>query len=1285
MDPFSWTTGVVGLLVVVAQVTEAVNFYIGAIKDRKQEIQDLYQELILLRGVLTQLQEFIATEKAKDASFDSNSVLATAITDCSLRLERVGNKLKIPTGDRLSKTIAKLKWPLEQEEIKKLSVSLQRFIQTFSFALTVQGLTVLGRTSDAAEAALKESQTAVQTMLDMSNKFGIPATEQQKMSIQLAEILALLPTLGQQASEIKEMSQHLKLAEEREQARQKAEILEWLVPAATLQKHVKTQQQRVDKTCQWFLDSSEFQKWQNLFEPAYDMLCTGNPGVGKTVLASFVFDHLRSSFKNQNIVVLNHYCSHFEEDSRSPAYLVKSLLRQTCQSLARLPTALTEFYQRTRHDLEDILWSQEVQSILNRIIATCDDVFIILDAVDEVENPRQRNALLSIIKELRSTNPKIRVLATTRPHLSDMYSAFNLPAIINISAQRTDIERMLVQRLEDHPDFELFDDNLLKHEVLTALSSGSSGNFLLPSLQLDHILEQVTKSNVRQALANLSQTLDDAFKTSLDRIGARPPARRTLAFRTMMWISHAKRPIEIAELQHALAASDLKFGTDLDQDDIVPARTILESCSGLVQIQERTVTFVHYSLDEYLAAKASSILLETVGDCDAHIVRTCFAYLMQPEIKKLSFMNTENFTRAIEALSFLRYAASTWGIHARQIDVEAYSDLAISLFDSSMHLITISRVGEFEFPGAKKWQTEAASWAYSNGAGISIAAGFGLPALVQLLINRCQDISVINRCRNRYGNTALQDAAGWGHTEVCRVLVSNGADLLNQNKVGATAFYQAVTYQRLETARELLQHHRGQLDVRCRNGWTALHKAADLGDEDMTKFLLSSGALFAISNEAQMTPLHLAANRGHANIVRLLVLAGADLNMKGHSTKYTPLCLASTCGHTEVVRYLLIQGGLVNNKGADSWTPLFRAARGGHADSVKLLLEGGAHVLHVDYYKNTCLHVAVRSGNLDVVKTLLDHNDDIRPQLLIEKDAKHRTAQQIALTTAHIGTYKYLRDLQHDMDVKAGKDMQRYDPTVPLSLAIEAADLATVKTIIASEPDLLNRPDTSGQLPIHIAFIECATQIAQFLLDSGASIHAQGFHSWQPLHIAASIGSIEMTNLALDRGAEINALTGTLQTPLLKASSTSSVEVIRRLLEAGADPWARNDRQMTCLHVAASKNFIDCIREILQPEWGAQALVHTRDKQKRLPRYWAARSGHHEVERFLRIQEKFVDNTVRQHRRPSRSPSLTRANTGTSQSSRPSMTSPSRTPTKFMESNDILTQMVLDVDSDREN
>ena len=56
-------------------------------------------------------------------------------------------------------------------------------------------------------------------------------------------------------------------------------------------------------------------------------------------------------------------------------------------------------------------------------------------------------------------------------------------------------------------------------------------------------------------------------------------------------------------------------------------------------------------------------------------------------------------------------------------------------------------------------------------------------------------------------------------------------------------------------------------------------------------------------SSAQGTPLTLAAGAGHLEIVRLLIIASAQLE-KVDSWQYTPLARALEGNHTEVVRLL---------------------------------------------------------------------------------------------------------------------------------------------------------------------------------------------------------------------------------------------------------------------------------------------------------------------------------------------------------------------------------------------
>lgn len=97
---------------------------------------------------------------------------------------------------------------------------------------------------------------------------------------------------------------------------------------------------------------------------------------------------------------------------------------------------------------------------------------------------------------------------------------------------------------------------------------------------------------------------------------------------------------------------------------------------------------------------------------------------------------------------------------------------------------------------------------------------------------------------------------------------------------------------------------------------SALLLAIDVGALKTVETLLKSGADVTVADSRGMTPLHLAAKLGLANIVPCLIAAGADVNAhnfirkdgKGHET---PLHLAAMGDHLEVLNQLIESGALV--------------------------------------------------------------------------------------------------------------------------------------------------------------------------------------------------------------------------------------------------------------------------------------------------------------------------------------------------------------------------------------
>ena len=151
-----------------------------------------------------------------------------------------------------------------------------------------------------------------------------------------------------------------------------------------------------------------------------------------------------------------------------------------------------------------------------------------------------------------------------------------------------------------------------------------------------------------------------------------------------------------------------------------------------------------------------------------------------------------------------------------------------------------------------------------------------------------------------------------------------------------------------------------------RLGNTLLTQSVVRDVPELFDFLLKRRARLNIRNRNGETALSMAAYTGKLPYVERLVEAGAEVNFYG----WAPLSYAAYNGHTAIVEYLLKRGAEINAKTENGSTALFFAARFGHMGVVQALLKNNADPTVINDTGDTAVDWALKSENTDIADVL---------------------------------------------------------------------------------------------------------------------------------------------------------------------------------------------------------------------------------------------------------------------------------------------------------------------------
>src|SRR5690606_30672946 len=150
--------------------------------------------------------------------------------------------------------------------------------------------------------------------------------------------------------------------------------------------------------------------------------------------------------------------------------------------------------------------------------------------------------------------------------------------------------------------------------------------------------------------------------------------------------------------------------------------------------------------------------------------------------------------------------------------------------------------------------------------------------------------------------------------------------------------YEASAVGLIHEVAELIELNSSLLSSYSEHGFTALGMACHFGNEDVVRYLLLKGANpdQASSNGYQVNPLFTAISSGFDGIAKLLIEAGAEVNVI-QAGNLTPLHAAAEKGNIEMLIALLESGATVDAKNENEETTADLAAARGHHEIAKIL------------------------------------------------------------------------------------------------------------------------------------------------------------------------------------------------------------------------------------------------------------------------------------------------------------------------------------------------------------
>jgi ankyrin repeat protein len=283
---------------------------------------------------------------------------------------------------------------------------------------------------------------------------------------------------------------------------------------------------------------------------------------------------------------------------------------------------------------------------------------------------------------------------------------------------------------------------------------------------------------------------------------------------------------------------------------------------------------------------------------------------------------------------------------------------------------------------------------FYNETPLMIAAASGNPDVVRALLAHGAKIDAVE---DRRGQNALMWAAAQSHPEAVQVLLKAGANPNAASKSGFTPLVFTADNGDAKSAAALIA---AGADINYEvHSLNVLLVALNARKPAVARLLIDEGAKVTGKDPTGQTALHIAAEAGDIETVKLLIAKGADVNaatnprqgdrmgilQRPPTGQQTPLMIAARVNRPDIMKVLVAAGANPKMHATDGSTLLMAAASGGHIESVKYAYELDPDIKAMTDRKETVMHAAMigtrryatEAQVTEMVKFLAEHGGEL--------------------------------------------------------------------------------------------------------------------------------------------------------------------------------------------------------------------------------------------------------------------------------------------------------------------